>query len=523
MTTPATTGTGSRIGFRTLHVIAVVVLAGTGTLVLHSLDYILTAPLWLDELWVASSVHFPISDLSAITSTTPIGWNLLQQAFYPLGDEAPRLLALIFTALCPAAAYLLGHTIWRGTPLERMATGAVAAVAVACTPPMLWRNDLKQYTTDALIALIVLTLVVVAAREKRPRALLALAVVSAVGFLLSLTVVFVAAAGFAALLAQAALARDVARLRSSLVAGVAAGAGIVLQYLSIYAPSRNGRLDEYWADAFPAIENLPTFLFQSLGGLYRMYTWEARTAIAATLVLTLVVSTALLWRAGDRAAALTTPILIGGMILAGITHVYPLFDTRTSTFISVLLVALVAITAARVVHALVRLGPVRLRGPLLVATSVGLVLLAAVPMRLGLRAESIPAESTRQQVEFVQQNSSPNDLIVTNIDGALSLTYYWPELGPEWTPLETRAYGWDTVFPGSSPQVVRVETLSGSLTDYLVTVANDPAIERVWIIETHSPIEGLADAEQVLPIRRIDTGAERLAVFEVDALVQPGD
>jgi len=99
----------------------VLVLAGL-TFVVHDVPYVLRWPFWTDEAWVAVTTRFPLSQLPAVTSSTPIGWSLLLRLFTVGGQQWLRLLPLCFAALTVAVAYVFGRGLgWRDRRLGVLA------------------------------------------------------------------------------------------------------------------------------------------------------------------------------------------------------------------------------------------------------------------------------------------------------------------------------------------------------------------------------------------------------------------
>ena len=52
-------------------------VVGLSVLAVHDVGYILRAPFWLDEAWVAATVRAPLGMVGSLTSSTPIGFTLL--------------------------------------------------------------------------------------------------------------------------------------------------------------------------------------------------------------------------------------------------------------------------------------------------------------------------------------------------------------------------------------------------------------------------------------------------------------
>jgi hypothetical protein len=75
-----------------------VLVLGLLVLVVHDVGYLLRQPFWIDEAWVAVSTRFPLSQLPATTSATPIGWSVVLRIFSLGGNQTSRLLPLAFAA-----------------------------------------------------------------------------------------------------------------------------------------------------------------------------------------------------------------------------------------------------------------------------------------------------------------------------------------------------------------------------------------------------------------------------------------
>ena len=136
-----------------------VLLLGLLVLVVHDVGYLLGQSFWTDEAWVAVTTRFPLSQLPATTSSTPIGWSALLRVFTASGAQALRLLPLAFAGAAVVIAYWFARRIgWRWGAASVVA-GLLAGVGVLLVPAMLVRDDLKQYTADACMALLALALI----------------------------------------------------------------------------------------------------------------------------------------------------------------------------------------------------------------------------------------------------------------------------------------------------------------------------------------------------------------------------
>ena len=95
---------------RWYEVVIVAVLAGS-VFAVHDLTYALRRPFWLDESWVALSTRAPISRLTLLTSSTPIGFSALLRAVPGTGDQRYRVIPLLFAVGTVVVAYLLGRQL----------------------------------------------------------------------------------------------------------------------------------------------------------------------------------------------------------------------------------------------------------------------------------------------------------------------------------------------------------------------------------------------------------------------------
>jgi hypothetical protein len=207
-----------------------VLVLGLLVLVVHDVGYLLGAPFWTDESWVAVTTRFPLSQLPVTTSSTPIGWSALLRLF-PAGGQASRLLPLAFAGAAVMIAYWLARRLgWRSAPAA-VAAGLLAGIGVLLIPAMLVRDDLKQYTADAATALLILALTSELERGWARRRLAALSVAAWGGMLVSHTTAFVAVAAFLAVCVVQLARRAWRRLAEAAVTG----AGTAVLMAAVYA------------------------------------------------------------------------------------------------------------------------------------------------------------------------------------------------------------------------------------------------------------------------------------------------
>jgi len=241
---------------RALDAVAVV-LCLASVPVVHRVGPVLRAPYWLDESWVALSSKAPLGALPTTTSSTPIGWTFLVWLVPPHG-QIQRLIPLAFLAGSVVAGYAFGRVL--GSPL----CGAAGAAAVLLLPAQQARHDLKQYTADAAVALLLFALLAWAesAWSGRRAAILGSAVVG--GMLVSHAAALAGVAVLAGLLVWSARRRRVA---GALAAAGCTAAGMALVHLLADRPARNPALAGYWAGWFPSPAALPRYVVERLGEL----------------------------------------------------------------------------------------------------------------------------------------------------------------------------------------------------------------------------------------------------------------
>src|SRR5215475_6344690 len=74
----------------TLEQLAVLAL-GLLVLLAHDVGYVLRQSFWTDEAWVAVTTRFPLPQLPATTSSSPIGWSVLVRLATVSGTQTSRL------------------------------------------------------------------------------------------------------------------------------------------------------------------------------------------------------------------------------------------------------------------------------------------------------------------------------------------------------------------------------------------------------------------------------------------------
>jgi hypothetical protein len=414
------------------------------------LGYLFSHSFWLDEGWVADSVRAPFHQLRLLTSSTPIGWTVLLRLVPDLGPpERLRLLPIAFAVAAVVPAYLLGRRLGR---IQAVAAGLAAAIA----PSAIANDDLKQYTGDVFVTLLLLWL---GARveadwtgpgRRGTRRLLVLCLACVVTVLVSHAAVFVSAAVFGALALRCLAERRWQRLRQALGLGLAVGAVEAAVFGVFLSVGDNAAMQRYWAYAFVPLSEGPgravSFVATHLAGTLGRAGFGS-WALAAALALGGLVA---LWRGRLPATALAVPVLLAELVVAGAAHRYPFLDERTSLFVTVLLTvcgglgvgALVAWSFRRPATIPVGLAAAGLAAALLVPAS-----------RAAVRTP-MPGSTLRQQVAFVLEHRQPGDVVVVGRNASFAFGYYWPDR-PTFTPTQSNtAVLFQVDYPGRPDLVV---------------------------------------------------------------------
>ncbi len=469
------------------HLLALVL--GLLVLVVHDVPYILTASFWDDESWVAATTRFPLSQLRFTTNSTPIGFSLVLRVITVPRTEDARLMPLAFAGAAVVIAYWLGRQLGWQRREAAITAGVLAAIGVLLVPAMLVRNDLKQYTADACLSLLVLGLTSRLERKWSRPALIALSVAVWGGMLFSDAVAFVGAAALAALCVVQLARRAWRRFGEAVVTGVitailmlavykefdaaAAKSGLVYSphFRYYYLPIRQG-LHASWefiTAQFSAVHNI-----FNLGPV-----WLAVPLFVAGVVT-------VLWL--DRpATAIALAALFPEMMAISAVHKYPFLDLRSNTFLFAITAATAAIGVVGVCMALQRW---------LREWTVALVAVAAVvaagAFALGaapyVRIHSIPNEDERAQTLYVAAHARPGDVILVNMNSNWGFAYYWPVGQPSRRPDPNVVQDYEAYFPGQPRIVVAFNRDASAVAAALsqaVTASRQRSCSPIWLIRTH--------------------------------------
>jgi hypothetical protein len=464
-------------------------LLGLLVLVVHDVPYILTTSYWNDESWVAVTTKFPLSQLRAVVDSTPIGWAALLRVVSAPGTESGRLMPLAFAGATVVIAYWFARQLAWQQREAAIAAGVLAGIGALLVPAMLVRNDLKQYTADACMSLLVLALTSRLEREwSRPR-LVALSVAVWGGMLFSDATAFIGAGAFAAVCLVELARRAWRKLAEAAVVGFVTAVLMVAVYKAFYAAAVTAGLvysphfRYYYLPLRQGLHASITFITASFTAVHNIFglgpAWLALPLFVAGVVT-------VLWL--DRpATAIALAALYPEMMAISAVHKYPFLDLRTSTF----LFTITAVTAAiGVVGICAALRPLLKRWTGAVAVAVALVAAGGFYLNNAsyVRIHSIPPENEQAQTLYVASHARPDDVILVNLSSNWGFAYYWPHGQPARRKDPYVAQDYEAYFPGQPRIVVAFNRTNAAVAAALsqaVAQSRQHSCSPIWLIRTH--------------------------------------
>jgi hypothetical protein len=482
-------------------------VAGLLVLLVHDVPYLLSQSFWVDESWVAVTTRFPLSQLPETTSSTPIGWSALLRLVTVPRTESARLLPLLFAGVAVVVGYWFARQLgWRSREAA-VCAGVLAAIGALLVPGMLVQGGLNQYTADACLSLVVLTLISRLEREWSRRRLLALSVSVWGGMLFSDAVTFVGIAAFVALCVVQLARQDWRRLAE---AGVAA-AGTAVLMLGVYKAfdSRavgsglytTGSMRLYFIPLDRGLHPMVAFLTSHFAAAAVDFglgpVWLAVPLVIAGIVT--------IFRLGTPATALAVAVLWPVMLAVNVVRRYPFLNIRTSTF-------LFAVTA--VIAAVGLIGVCSLLRPLLKQwTIAALIAVAAVGASAFavnaapfVRSHMLPSEYERQQTDYVAAHAAPDDVILVNTSTSWGFAYYWPIGQPARRTDHYVAQQYEAYFPGQPRIVVALNGANGGVAPALAQAVRESELRscsKIWLVRTHVSAAEQAAWSAALSARRL--------------------
>jgi hypothetical protein len=473
----------------------------------------LNAPYFLDEAWVALSVKFPLGDLPYVTASTPLGWTFLLRLF---PDNYLRVLPLIFHLIGVAAAYALGRQLGPKSVATSRIAGVACAGIVLLMPVQQIRHDLKQYSADAAVTLIMLALAAWTEASWSRRRLGAMIVVVALSSSLSSITVITTLCAFGGLFLVALARRQWRRLLEVTVAGVVAGAIAVMVLFTTAARGNNQQLQDYWRDYFPNVGQLPSFIRHQANGLLPLL-GATRPLDALVLAIAGVLGVVTVFRWNRPSAGVAIILLPMVAVVLGVAKKYPLLDLRTSQYLFVAIAATIGLGmagTAAFLAGLVRRHTPRRQVVVAAALSVLAVGFFGLVNHRWYRFAGLKAgvdyrttqtrEDTRGAVEYLHAHMAPNDVVVVSAMARYGFGFYWNTDPIRLVKIPgANAIGFTVGFP-TQPSIVPVSTLAAAdirrALDQAFSLAQQRgAGSRVWLVRSHVQPDELQAWNQVLP------------------------
>ncbi len=489
--------------------LAVVLCSAASVAITHDIPYVLAKSYWLDEAWVAVSARFPAEDVLSLSSSTPPLWSFAQRLFAPLGQQDARLLPLIFVVGMSVAAYYAAAAVTRQRGAGRVLVGGFASVGVLVLPMTLMRNDLKQYTADGCVALVLLYLCARAwESDWSARWLWGLACTGVVGFCFSIPSAFVFASLAVVWLVDVLLRRLWRPLLAGLIPFAAGCVGIGAVYVANYARDSSPTLVTYWAAYYPRLHDVPRFVIGQLrmnGPSLMLGHWwpTAFGVVFAAIVL------AIRWKSPFGLLPIVlAPVMVG----LGVEQLYPLLDTRTSYFLFVVATFFACTGIAAAVLSgcgwLLRRRERWAPAPAAVAV-IGLVIPLVAWAAPQFRQHSIPPEDPRAQVSYIAAHYRRGDVILLNRAAGFGFAYYWAKDQPGWHPDASFANGFQMDYPAADRIIIATDDRPS-----WVTKAADQAAKSggtLWVVRSHMGVAAAQAWAVAVPLRIASVGPEPLA------------
>jgi hypothetical protein len=445
--------------------------------VLRISQYVFNRSLWLDEASLADNIvarsYGQLMQPLYAAQAAPPGFLIVEKAVAQVlgtGEYALRLL--------PLAAGLLSLWLFARVARRILAPAAsLIAIALFATldPLVYFSSELKQYSSDVLVAVLLLWTTTIAERRRFDASALVLSAgVGAAAIWFSHPAVFVLAAIESVWIVTRLRRRQ---WRAALqIAGLGAvwAASFALCYVLVLSPLvANPELQSFWAHKF---------VFEGAG------TPILETLIDTKLVLALpVLAGFLLLRSrDDRLALLLLPACVA--FAAAVLHRYP-FTGRLLLF----LIPSALLLFARATAALAACGNPRMRAlGRVVTVAVIAPFLATSVYRLFVPRVR---EETRAELAWMSRQARPGDLCYVYYATETSMIYYAPRFG-----LPT------TCLMGVSSRSDRSR--------YVADLERIPKGRRVWVVFSHVYHDDQPEDERLFFLSQLDWMGRRLQAHE---------
>jgi hypothetical protein len=254
-----------------------------------------------------------------------------------------------------------------------------------------------------------------------------------------------------------------------------------------YKPGLSPGLNAYWAANYLPIGQgwAAAWKFLLAGGRsIASFMGSGPFIVSVLLVVTGVIALVRLRRV---ALAVSVPALLFEMILLGAAKQYPLFDLRTSHFLTTALVVTAAIGVGGLAALGARVNPVL---GVIVAILAVVLFVAGPAVRGTIRSHPIPSEDLRTPAAYVAAHRQPSDVIVVNMNSNWGFGYYWDSGTPAIRPVTSNFNGFITVFPDQANILVAEDrspaAIQAVMDEAAAAAAKAGPGATIWFIHQHT-------------------------------------
>ncbi len=381
--------------------------------------------LYLDDQWVGILVRRASwRELFGLAPPIPLGFIALERAFSMISPDPEWPLQVLPVACSVALVPLTSLLAWRLTGQHSLAF--LAAVLVAVDPTLAhFAVTVKQYSTDALVVVLVLLAGLPLLGQWSPRRGAALAAGSLVGLMVSLPSIFASGllVNLSALRAQRG-PDDGHAVKQAVIVAVLFDLCLALFYFGILNRQTSPAMVDYWLAFFLPVTSAGAFwTFLTTHGKV-LFVGSLPAALGWAALLILPATADLLWHRRSRVVGLFCVCFYLQLFVASALKLYPLGTGRTDVFSHGVTLALVVYG----LHAVLRrlpLRPLPLRrftGPVVV-TIAGAVLVSS-----GGGAVYRFANDDAALVRSLEDLVTPEDSVILYPHTMLAVGYYgrWP-------------------------------------------------------------------------------------------------
>jgi uncharacterized membrane protein len=406
-------------------------LSATLGLLLRAYHYGRNPSMWHDEAATSVNVlHKSFAGLFGHLDYSATGPSLLlciqKYGVLLLGDSTYSLRLISFLASC--AALLLMVKLARA--LFDPPGAFCATLLAACSDRLLWHaSEARHYSSDFLIAVVLLLLFVKTADWPLMRRLALFALCAPFAILLSYPGVFLCGGLLLAVLPEVRKDGRAAAWAGWLLLGAVVTASFAFFYFYTIKAQRSAEMDAIWLKEFPDLRKPWKLPFWALSATVSIVDYYVRPYAGGILTATAVVGAVIFWREKRRGLLILIAAPMVFAMLAALVKSYPYTGARTMVYCLPGLTLLIAAgmpPGFRWLTTRLPALPARILVCLFlfpIAAEVALALYTvAVPWK---RADSAGASA------FVLAHRQPGDFITAN---HWEFEYYFRNLGPVFSP-----------------------------------------------------------------------------------------